>query len=212
MKSNAQNEVTINGKRQQIINSAQILISIQGFKHCSISDIAKDAGVADSILYHYFVNKEDLLFAACAARLEKAKEEVEFQLHGIVDPMSKLGKVIWYHLHMNDFDSENAAVIKNLLLECQSRKEFYDHECFAVLQTYSKITKNILDEGVQQGVFSASLNTSLVTTMIFGLLDAESLSRFIYNEVEKTIPDFEPIMQMISAILTDETTSPPPRF
>lgn len=209
MEPSTQNNGSSNDKRQQIIKSAQKLIPAQGFKSCSVSDIAKDAGVADSILYHYFVNKEDLLFAACAEQLEKATKELEFYLQGIIDPMSKLGKVVWYHLHMNDFDSENAAVIKHLLLECQSKKQFYDHECFTVLRTYSKHIKYILDEGVQQGIFSASLNTSLVTEMILGLLDAESLSRFISNEVEKTIPDFEPIMQLISAILTNETIPKP---
>jgi len=196
-----------NGKREQIIKSAQKLMASKGFKNCSISEIAKDADVVDSILYHYFLNKEDLLFAACADQLQKAKQDVEFHLHGIVDPMSKLGKVIWYHLHMNDFDSENAEVIKNLLLECQSKQQFYKHECFAIQRTYSRIIRTILDEGVQQGIFNTSLNTSLVMEMILGLLDAESLSRFVYNEVEKTVPDFEPIMLLISAIIAKDDKS-----
>lgn len=190
-----------NGKRQRIIKSSQALFASKGFKNCSISEIARDANVVDSILYHYFIDKEDLLFAACADQLKNAKKEVEFHLHGIVDPMSKLGKVIWYHLHMNDFDSENAEILKHLLLECQSKKQFYKHESFAILKTYSRIIRNILDEGVQQGIFNPSLNTSLVMEMIFGWLDAESLSRFVYNEVEKTVPDFERIMMLVSAIV-----------
>jgi AcrR family transcriptional regulator len=188
-------------KKQLIIDASQKLIAEKGLKNCSIAEIAKRAGVVDSILYHYFVNKDDLLFATLEEQLKKAKVELESHLSGIVEPMSKLGKVIWYHLSMNDYDSGFARTTKHLLLECRSKQQFYQHDSFSVLREYAKKLEFILEEGIEKGVFSPDINASLVTEMIFGLLDEESLSYIASQEVDATTPDFEPIMLMISSMI-----------
>ena len=191
-------------KKQSIIEASQKLIAERGIRNCNIAKIAKNAGVVDSILYHYFVNKEDLLFATLAEQLKKASEELETHLFGIVDPMSKLGKVIWYHLHMNDYDTEFARITKHLLLECRSKKAFYQHECFSILREYVNDVRLILEEGIIKNIFHRNFEPALATEMIFGLLDEESLSCFASREVEKTIPDFTPIMHLITAMIGNE--------
>ena len=191
-------------KRQAIIEASQKLIAERGIRNCNIAKIAKHAGVVDSILYHYFVNKEDLLFATLAEQIKKASEELETHLFGIVDPMSKLGKVVWYHLHMNDHDTEFARTTKHLLLECRSKKVFYQHECFSILRGYVNDLRLILEEGITKNIFHKNFEPALVTEMIFGLLDEESLSCFASKEVDKTIPDFNPIMHLIRSMIGNE--------
>jgi len=191
-------------KKQLIIKASEKLIAEKGIRNCNISKIAKNAGVVDSILYHYFVNKEDLLFATLAEQLKKASEELDTHLFGIVDPLSKLGKVIWYHLNMNDYDTEFARITKHLLLECRSTKQFYQHECFTILRGYVNDVRLILEEGIEKGIFHQNFDPALVTEMIFGLLDEESLSCFASKEVDKTIPDFNPIMHLITAMIGNE--------
>jgi TetR/AcrR family fatty acid metabolism transcriptional regulator len=191
-------------KKQLIIKASEKLIAEKGVRNCNISKIAKNAGVVDSILYHYFVNKEDLLFATLAEQLKKASEELETHLFGIVDPLSKLGKVVWYHLHMNDYDTEFARITKHLLLECRSTKQFYQHECFTILRGYVNDVRLILEEGIEKGIFHQNFDPALVTEMIFGILDEESLSCFASKEVDKTIPDFNPIMNLITAMIGNE--------
>ena len=41
-------------KRQLIIESAQEIISEKGLEDSSIAEIARKAGVVDSLIYHYF--------------------------------------------------------------------------------------------------------------------------------------------------------------
>lgn len=197
-------------KRQKLIAATQELIAEKGYKNCTISDIANCAGVVDSIVYHYFVDKEDLLFSAYTELLIEAKKELDFHLKGIVDPLSKLGKIIWYHLHMNDHDSEFALLLKKLKLESLSRKNFYHHASSKVLLDYTGTIKEILREGVELGVFKSAINTSLVMEMIIGVLDAESLNQLLYGEVSKTAPDFDCIFRLIKKIVLvrdDQTES-----
>lgn len=48
------------GTREKILSSAQKLFAKQGFDGTSISEIAKKADVNQSLIYHYFENKEKL--------------------------------------------------------------------------------------------------------------------------------------------------------
>ncbi len=65
-------------KRQLIINAAQEIISENGLKESKISDIAKKAGVVDSIIYYYFKNKEDMLFWCLDELMKKAIDDLAF--------------------------------------------------------------------------------------------------------------------------------------
>ena len=117
--------MTINRKKK-ILMAAQEIFSQKGLVDSSISEIAKKAKVADSIIYHYFKNKEDLLFSAVSDKLVDVKKDLNLHLEGILDPVSKLSKLIWHHLYLNDFGT--TRILKDLLFECRSNKNFYIHE------------------------------------------------------------------------------------
>ena len=45
-----------------------------------------------------------------------------FHFRGILGPVSKLGKMIWYHRYENDYHTGHARILKSLQLECRSNK------------------------------------------------------------------------------------------
>ncbi|MFZ3046669.1 MAG: TetR/AcrR family transcriptional regulator [Desulfatirhabdiaceae bacterium] len=190
-----------NHKRQSIINAAREIIAEKGLKKTKISDIAQKAGVVDSIIYYYFKDKEDMLFCCLDEMMKKSTDELEFQLQGIVDPVSKIGKMVWYHIYLNDFSRGDTLILKKLLLQCRSRKDFYKHDSYSSLKEYTGKLMLILKDGVQNGVFRNDLNLVIIRDMIFGLLDEESLNCLAYQEVRKTTPDFEAIMSLITAMI-----------
>ncbi len=190
-------------KKKEIIKAAQKVLATKGISDSSISEIAKIAKVTDSVIYHYFKNKEDLLFWALADRMLEITNELKLHLQGILDPVSKLGKMIWYHLYIYDLDPEDTRVLKNLLFECRSRKNFYFHEGYKVIRSYTRILTDIIKEGIKAGVFSKHINPVLVRDMIFGLLDEESLS--CYAEHKKTIPDFPDIIELVLAMILNSS-------
>jgi TetR/AcrR family fatty acid metabolism transcriptional regulator len=190
-----------NNKRQKILNAAQETISEKGLKASTITGIARKAGVVDSIIYHYFKNKEDLLFCALDSQMKSATADLLFNLKGVMGPVSKLGKMVWYHLHANDFNQGDERIRKHLLLECRANKNFYKHDSYNSLKKYAEVLLNILREGVAEGCFRSDLNLAVVRDMIFGLLDEESLSCLAARELTETTPDFEPIMSLILAMV-----------
>lgn len=191
-----------NNRRKDILKAAQETFSQKGLVDSSISKIAQKAGVADSIIYHYFKNKEDLLFFALSDKLRDIEKDLKLHLEGILDPASKLGKMIWYHLYINDLSPGDIRILKDLLFECRSNKNFYKHEGYNTLRQYTKFMSQILQQGIDENVFRSDLNVILVRNVIFGLLDEESLNCLASKEIEKSLPDFEGIMDLIFAIIS----------
>ena len=160
--------------------------------------------MVDSIIYHYFKNKEDLLFHALAAKMRDVSKELSLHLEGIMDPASKLGKMIWFHLYINDLSPEDTRLLKDLLFECRSNQNFYSHTGYRALKDYTRIMTQILRQGVELKIFRDDIDCPLVTNVIFGLLDEESLNRFASEEITTTLPDFNKIMQLVFAMISRE--------
>ena len=199
-----------NKKKEAILKAAQHVFSEKGLRDATITEIAKKAGVVDSIIYHYFKNKEDLLYWALSGQIEIALEELTFHFEGIMGPVSKLGKMIWFHLYMNDFNKGNALIRKNLLFECRSNKDFYTHECRQTLQKYTRILVDILRLGIDQKYFRNDINVFVVRDIIFGFLDEESLACLSAGEISETLPDFEAIMDLILTMIEVRDQTPAP--
>ncbi|BBO91135.1 TetR/AcrR family transcriptional regulator [Desulfosarcina ovata] len=198
------NKVLAANRRKDLLKSAQEIFSQKGLADANISDIARKANIADSIIYHYFINKEDLLFYALADKLDEVERELKLHLSGIRDPVSKLGKMIWHNLYINDLSPHETRVLKDLLFECRSNQNFYSHEGYQALRRYTKIMSDILQQGVNKKIFRSDVDLILVRNMIFGLLDEESLSRFSSQEIDSTLPDFDGIMDLVLSIISCE--------
>ncbi|MBW2003185.1 MAG: TetR/AcrR family transcriptional regulator [Deltaproteobacteria bacterium] len=197
-----------NNRKDEIIRIAQEIFSEKGLADTNIADIANKANVPDSIIYHYFENKQDLLFTCLAEKMKEVTNELNLHLEGIVGALPKLGKMIWFHLYINDRSPERTRLLKNLLFECRSNKNFYSHEGYNSLRAYTRILRNILREGVNEGVFCKNLNVRIVAEMIFGLLDEESLNCFASHEIVETLPDLQGITDLISAIILETADIP----
>ncbi|NJO02461.1 MAG: TetR/AcrR family transcriptional regulator [Bacteroidia bacterium] len=63
--------------RQDIVQSAQDVFKVYGWKKTSIEDIARKAGKGKSTLYHYFKNKEEIFFAVLMMEVEHVWEKLE---------------------------------------------------------------------------------------------------------------------------------------
>ena len=190
-----------NGKKEAILRAAQEVFAEKGLANSTVSEIAKKADVVDSIIYHYFENKEDLLFSSIEELIEKSHNELLFHFKGLMGPVSHLGKMVWFHLYQNDFSSGDARMMKNLLFECRSNKDFYNHSGYKALQRYAGVMLAILKKGVNEKYFKGDLEIGIVRDMIFGFLDEESLSCLAYREIDETLPDFESIMALIMAMI-----------
>jgi TetR/AcrR family transcriptional regulator, fatty acid metabolism regulator protein len=181
-------------RMDQIIDAAEQVMSEKGFANSSIAEIAKAAGIKDSLIYNYFSGKEDLLFSIPLRRMSDVVQEMSGQLAGILDPVSRLTKMIWFHLNYNDTHRGYARL---LLLECLANRNFYYHKAYAFLRRYAGMMKAVLQEGIEEGVFASRFRVPVVRDVILGLLDSETLNCVGSEEIESCLLDFEDINALI---------------
>ena len=65
------------GRREEFLAAARTIFAHYGFRRASLEEIAREAGVSRTALYHHFRNKEDIFRAMCEAIYARATERAE---------------------------------------------------------------------------------------------------------------------------------------
>lgn len=131
-------------KYHKILDAAIKVFAEQGYYKSTVSQIAKEAGVADGTIYIYFKNKADILsnFFSYKTRMVfgQFKEEVE----KADNAEDKLRNLIRRHLAEFQRDPNVAVVFQREALNARHIDE-------ALIKDISKMYLDILDDIIQQG-------------------------------------------------------------
>jgi TetR/AcrR family fatty acid metabolism transcriptional regulator len=188
-----------NGERKEVILlAAERLVSRKGLHDTTISEIAADAGVADSVIYHYFKNKEDLAFSIIGNHIRRFHARLQEHLEGILEPKSRLSKAIWFHLRYNETHRDCARM---LLFECRSNRSFYEHESYELLREYAELLLSILTKGIEDGDFRDDVDMCVMRDLILGALDWETLRSLSKPEGKHKFSDVQEIMDLVYAMI-----------
>ena len=180
--------------REKILTASEQLISKNGLAETTISMIARKSDITDSLVYQYFKGKEDLLFSIAQRNLKKVLELVDDQLQGIIDPISKLSKFIWYSLSYNEKNSDYARI---MMFECHSNKNFYHSDAHEIQLAYFNRVDEILHQGMSENIFRKDLNTQLIKEIITGIIGAEIIDTLVAKTIETGSKAFNDIMALI---------------
>jgi TetR/AcrR family fatty acid metabolism transcriptional regulator len=184
-------------KKVRILATAVDIFREKG-KKTTISEIGKRAGVTDSIIYHYFRNKEDLLFYAAGEQVLALTGTLTDHLDQFTDPVSLFREFLWLQLHYHD---KNPNYTNLTIFECRSKEDFFHHEAYQYFRNWTDIMKGILKDGIAKGVFRPDLHIPIVKDAAFGLLDMESIHCLAANETEEAHKDIEDILTLFMPMI-----------
>jgi TetR/AcrR family fatty acid metabolism transcriptional regulator len=196
------------GTKWRILSAAEEIISEKGLARSSISEIARKAGVADSVIYQHFKGKQDLLFSVPGERMKEVLALLVEQLTSIQDVQSRLRKMIWFHLRYN---ASHKGYARLLLLECRSSKAFYETPAYGLVREYAGILSSIIEQGVREGKFRADIQIKLIRDTILGTLDMETIGSIASKEIENSETDFEDVMTLVNAMIVTKGRQQPAR-
>lgn len=158
----------VTDKRERILLAAERIFARHGFFAAKVSDVAKEAGVADGTIYLYFKNKDDLLISL----FERRMADVNARLRAAIDgqpPAEQLRAFIRTYLQLVH-DEPAAAEVLTVELRQSSKfmKEYANPEFADFLRTLGGIlTAADLDRHVPAHAGAR---------MIFGMLDEIALA------------------------------------
>lgn len=160
-------------KYRTILDSAIKVFARKGFYHARVSDIAREAGVADGTIYLYFQNKDDILIRLFEEGMTTVIDRVQTAISQTNDPLDKIRRFAKAHLSLIENHKEMAEVIQvELRQSTKFMKEYRNEKFFEYLDLISGIIK----EGQAMGVIRLDVEPGVFKRAFFGALD--EMSRF----------------------------------
>ena len=152
-----------------------------GYHGARVGDIAKDAGVAHGLLYHYFASKDEVLrtifvenWGELIARfraVEAADEPAEAKLEGI----AKILLRTW----------RNDPALVTVMVREVARSQLLQEQVEDVREAFT-ILQRVIEEGQSTGAFRRDLDARLASWVVYGGLE-EILTGWVLGQ----LPDGE---------------------
>ena len=155
-------------KRTLIIDAAVGVFAEKGFHQARVSDIARQAGVADGTIYLYFRNKEDLLLSLFEDKMDLLLAGLTASLEGMDDPEQRAREFARFHFQQV---RDNRAAAEVLQVELRLSNKFLKEYRPEKLWTYLGIFAQIVRDGQTAGVFRPELDPFVTMWAFFGALD-----------------------------------------
>ncbi|MGB6406135.1 MAG: TetR/AcrR family transcriptional regulator [Planococcus donghaensis] len=151
-------------KKEDILRSASLVISRNGYQNATMEDIAAELLMTKGSLYYYFKNKEELLYNCHNLILSSAMEKLETICSEEISSMDKMKKVIKAHL---DIAIREKEVFNLIVKPEQLFSEENIEEIIEKRDNYAKIFDRIIAEGVKNEEFTIS-NPKMARMIILG--------------------------------------------
>jgi TetR/AcrR family transcriptional regulator, fatty acid metabolism regulator protein len=196
-------EMKAENKHSKIISAATKVFAKKGFFTARISDIAKEAKVADGTIYLYFNNKYDILLSVFEEEVGKIVEKTDKLLSKEEDPTKMLEIFTIQHLVAMKKNKNLAEVIQIELRQTNKVIKDYRNNKFS---EYTGIIADIIKKGQETGVYKANIKPDIAKRIFFGALDEVSRVWNASLETHYTVEDIAD--QILSMFLKGILHSP----
>jgi TetR/AcrR family transcriptional regulator, fatty acid metabolism regulator protein len=155
-------------KHQRILDAAVKIFAGKGFFQARVSEIAREARVADGTVYLYFKSKDDLLIAIFEVKMREVIQRFRETVSELPDAPSRLMRLVELHLGGFQANPDLAAVFQ---VELRQSYRFMREYAKGELKEYLDLIGEIVEQGRREGVFRDDLPVSLMKRFIFGAID-----------------------------------------
>ena len=157
--------------KQRIIDAAVKLISEKGYHGASTDLIAKEAGVSQGLIFHYFKNKEGLFFSLLKEKSKMFKEELEKSTGDEKDVLKKIEIAVLTYARLIQKEEKFYEVLIK-----QSRGSGLDFDKINKygLMESAKLIGELIKTGIKQGVLR-ELDSEVAASCLFGMIEQNAL-------------------------------------
>ena len=164
-------------RRRQILQAAVRTFADKGYHAARVSDIAKEAGVAYGLVYHYYESKETLLEAifreTWGAMLETVRsvEQLDEPARERVRKVSEIVLRTW---------KRDPDLVRVLVREVTRSAQVQDET--EEIELAHQALQRIVEHGQESGEFRADLDARLTATIWYGALE-EILTGWAFGQL-----------------------------
>ena len=166
-----------NDKYQRILEAAVKVFAELGFYQSTISQIAREAGVADGTIYLYFKNKDDILVQFFSYKAKQVFDLFREEVSKADNAVEKLRNLVRRHLEEFQRDKNKAIVYQ---AETHQNSRSAEPQIREMSKMYLDIVSEIVEQGQADGSMRKDLYLSLVKRFIVGAVD-ETINNWLHS-------------------------------
>lgn len=182
-----------NNKYHLILEAAIKVFARNGFYQSTISQIAREAGVADGTIYLYFKNKDDILVQFFSYKTKQVFELFREDVNQADRAVDKLRYLIRRHLEEFQRHPDMAVVYQTETHQISRQAEEQIRE---MSKMYLDIVSEIVEYGQQEGSIRKDLYLGLVKRFIIGAID-EVINTWLHSGSKYDLVDMvDPLVDL----------------
>ncbi len=166
-----------NPKYHRILEAAVKVFARKGFNVATVSEVAKEAGVADGTIYLYFKSKDDILVHFFSFKAQQVFDRFRSAVARGPDAVAKLRHLVCVHLSEFQKDPDMALLYQ---VEAHQGRRAAEEQIRAMSKAYQDILSEILEQGQQEGLIRRDLYVSLVRRFIVGAVE-ETIGTWLHS-------------------------------
>jgi TetR/AcrR family transcriptional regulator, fatty acid metabolism regulator protein len=191
-------------KRERILAAAERVFARRGFFASRVSEIAKDAGVADGTIYLYFKSKDDLLISLFEQRMKQVNSTLRSAVASEKRPVEQLRAVIRAYLQLVHDEPAAAEVLTIELRQSNKFMKEYENSEFA---DFLRMLGSLIAKGQEAGELDDTIPAHVAARMIFGMLDELALAWVLAKQpIQATKPKKFDIVRAADWVVAFVTT------
>ena len=197
-------------KHHKIIQAAAKVFAAKGFYNSRVSEIAKEANVADGTIYLYFKNKDGILISLFEEEFGRIVENIRKELSREKNALDKIRRFAFAHLSIV---SDTPHLAEVLGVEVRQSGKFMKEYINRPFMEYLNLVRSIFIEGQESGLIRKDLTPGVMKRALFGALDEMGrywiLSSRKKHSVEEAARQISEVF--IRGVMTEEARNSFPR-
>lgn len=173
-------------KHHKILQAAIKVFSEKGFYNSRVSEIAKEANVADGTIYLYFRNKDDILISLFEEEFGKIVQNMRAALEKETDALQKIKRFAITHLSIISRHKELGEVMG---VEVRQSSKFMKEYINKPFIEYLNIIRTAVIEGQEKGLIRKDLTPGIMKRAFFGALDEMARYWVLSTQKKHSIDD-----------------------
>jgi len=160
-------------KRERILAAAVKVFAAKGFYCARVSDVAREAGVADGTIYLYFESKEDLL----RGLYEETMTQINLGVREITEgDESVYKKVSKFFEAWAQFTLDDPALAEVMTVEIRESGKYMNEFAAPLFGEFLRCLVSLISEGQERGEFRTDVSPKTVARAMFGAMDELALA------------------------------------
>ena len=136
-------------RRKDLVDAARTTFGEKGFKATTVSEVVKEAGVAQGTFYLYFDSKEEILEAVGESIAEEILDAIKARVEDTTMSAPEKIRAIF------DFSGDVRCVDGKLVSEFHTEpyRHYHDQLAGRVVSSLVPLLAEVIEQGVSEGVF-----------------------------------------------------------